>query len=298
LSGNNKKLIEQSDVSYDCIFDIKDEILKLNLIEEKDDIIVDYKYIRKVENICLKENVFHLGLKDFAINNIDSPRLHYYQPKNKNILGKYYEIILKKFEAVINFKNYHIIYSAGTSNLVRNIFLSYCRKKKIPFFSARQRFALTYLSECSMNLSNVRYLRQNKFAISKKNTFIYNKSNTVFNHSNLFGLFSLLNFLLNLLFYPFFRLIIDDFKSRVKFSRPNYFQNKNRFAITFHIIKDIFNKFLIQRYIMKNLSTKMKIIKSSKFIYFPLHTIPEGGVFDQNDYVDESFLIYEKLDIN
>lgn len=292
LSETNKKIIQHSDINYDYIFDIKKEILELNNLKENGNIKINYDYISNIENSLLNEKVCGIGLKDYALNNIDSPRLHYYHPTNKNIINKYFEIILRKFKTVVNFKNYQFIYSAGTANLVRNIFLSYCRKNKISFFVPRQRFELTYLADCSMNSSNLAYLIKNKSVISKKNNFIYNKSISILNHFEPFNLLVLLEFLLNS-FNKFLGLIRDDFKKRVKFSRPNYFQEKNRLFIILHIIKDSFNKFLIQRYIQKNLKNKIRIIKNKKFIYFPLHIIPEGGVFDQNDYVDEFFFIYE-----
>lgn len=292
LSEINKKKIQESGIKHDIIFDIKKEILELNKLSDKDIIKINYKYITDIENSLLSEKILHIGSKDFTLNYVDTPRLHYYHTKNKNILIKYYEIILKKFENVINFKNYQLIYSAGTSNLIRNIFLSYCRKKKVPFFSPKFRLSLTYLSECSTCSSNIKYLFQKKFLIQKKNDFKYKKSNLVFNKSNLINIFSLLNSL-SKLFNNFFGLVFDDFKIRIKFIRPNYFYEKNRLWLIYYTFQKSFRKFLIQKYVLQNLKNKIRIIKKNKFIYFPLHIIPEGGVFDQNDYMDESFLIYE-----
>ena len=83
LSEDNKKIIQNSNVNYDFIFDIKKEILNLNKIKETDNIKIDYKYIKRIEDFYLNEKIFHIRTKDFAINEIDSPRLHFYHPKNK-----------------------------------------------------------------------------------------------------------------------------------------------------------------------------------------------------------------------
>jgi hypothetical protein len=290
LSEDNKKLIQNSSVKYDYIFDIKNEILKLNKLRENQHININYKYIKSIEDLYLNEKIFHIHTKDFALNEIDSPRLHYYYPRNKYILDKYLELILKKFEKVIKFKKYDIIYSAGTSNLIRNIFLSYCRKKRVPYYAERTRFSMTYLAECSSNVSNIKYLIKNKFK-SKKFFFDYSQSNKIFNYSKLFNKHRL--FLGIKSKFKIFKNLTNHYKARIQITRPNYFHEKNTFLIFFFEIRTLINKYLIQNYILMNISKKINIIKKEKFIYIPLHRIPEGGVFDQNEFINESYLVHE-----
>jgi len=290
LSNENVEKIKKSGVNYEKIFDIKDEVYRFNLQSDSKKIYIDYNYISKFENLYLKERITHLGFKDFAINNTDSPRDHYYHPNEKTLIYKYYEYILKKIEEVIKFKKYYFIYSVGTSNLIRNIFISFGRKKKIPFYTSRSRFGLIYLSDCSIEKSNVKYFLKKKNI--KRDFLYYKNSNKIYNNNKIYNISNVFESFFDL-FSRFIGQFIDNFKNRVSFKRPNYYQEKNRFLIIFQGIKDIYNKFKIQKLLLRNINKKISIIKKDKFLYFPLHIIPEGGVFDQNDYIDEYYLIYK-----
>ena len=292
LNENNKLLIKNSRIKCKKIFDIKNEIIKINQFEDNSKIKIDFKNLERIEKYYLGEKISHIGFKDFALNNIDSPRNHYYHPQNKDILFKYYELILKKFETVVKFQKYDAIYSAGTSNLVRNILMSYARKNLIPFYSVRCRFGLTYLANCSMPNKNVNYFFKQGHNI-KKLLIKNHDSKKLFNDSKPYSLVHLL-FSLPGLFSNFFYKYFDDYKSRIKKSRPNYFHQKNTLIITLLQIKNKYNKYLINNYLLKNLKKKLSIIKSGKYIYFPLHVVPEGGVFDHNEYANEYILI-EKI---
>jgi hypothetical protein len=288
IKETNFTLIKSSGVKYKKIFDIKKEIVLLNSIKKK--FKINYKKLKEIEKKYLNERVSHIAFKDFSINNIDSPRKHYYHPKNKEILYKYYELILKKIEKVINSSKYSFVYSAGTSNLVRNFIMSYAKKNNIPYYSLRCRFGLVYLANCSQLNENVQYLLKQSKELNKKSYLLYNKDQSIFNNSKNFFI---KEFILSIikLFDKFIQKNIDHYNSRIKKNRPNYFQEKNRFSILAHDFNNRINKYLIQRLIYKNQKKKIEIIKKKKFIYFPLHVVPEGGVFDHNEYEDEYYLI-------
>jgi len=87
---------------------------------------------------------------------------------------------------------------------------------------------------------------------------------------------------------------------KVKKKKKNYFFIKSIFYLNFFLLRNTFRKISVENYL--GIKTK-ELINSlpNKFIFYPLHFLPEGGVFDNKELFDEFFLIQQiskKLPVN
>ena len=274
----------------------KDEIKNFNLIADKN-LDIDWEFLNNFEKEIFPSKIISNLLKDFGINKIYNPRTYNHYPLNNLVVHKYAEIILKKINYILNLKEYELIYTSNTSNFARNIILSFAKNKKIRFYSPILR------SENIISLRNFTDENFLKKIIDKKTKSYYYtelSSNSFKDSVNIEKINSIYKFKYlifdvlrekNKFFGNFLKKNIETYKGRFIKRRPNYFFIKSTFIVYLFLIKNTIKKYILQKKFLKNLRFHLKIINDQKFVYFPLHHLPEGGVFDYDELHMENFLI-------
>lgn len=291
-----KDIVLKSEIEYEVYEDLRDEIKEFNIVADKN-LEIDWEFLSNFEKEIYPSKIVANLLKDFGINKIYNPRTYNHYPSNNLIVNKYAEMILKKISYVLNLKNYELIYTSNTSNFARNIILSLAKNKKIKFYCPILRSGNIISLR---NFTDENYLKK---IIEKKidSNFFNEICSNYLENSKFFekreSIYKLKYFLLDILretknfFGNFLSKNIETYNARFIKKRPNYFFIKSTFVVYLFLIKNTFKKFFLQKIFLKNLKLHKKIIDNFKFIYFPLHHLPEGGVFDYDELHMENFLI-------
>jgi len=297
-------LLKEFNFSEYKFLSIKKELKILHTINFKKKVNIDFDFLKTFEKNYLSEKIMQVILKDFSFNQIYNPRDYNYFPEDKQILFKTVEIFLKKIETLIKKNDFEFIYSGGKSNFIRNIFLQLAIKKNISFYGPSYRFGVTFLDNYSkknlvQNLNNLNIKKNsNNLEKYRKNLFHNNKKNIKQSY-NLTIFFSHLFFYL-LKYLNYFKDLRHYYHMRVNKKKKNYFFIKSIFYLNFFLLRNTFRKISVENYL--GIKTK-ELINSlpNKFIFYPLHFLPEGGVFDNKELFDEFFLIQQiskKLPVN
>jgi len=301
LSSYSKKnaaldLLSEFGFSKENFFDIKNELLKISKINIEDDVSLDLNFLRLVEKKFLKENLNEIILKDFSFNQIYNPRDYIYYPSNSKILLKKVELLLKKIIHIFEKHSIEFIYSGGTSNFVRNIILQMAKKKNLSYYAPSYRFGITFLNDFSKN-NLVYYLLKKNIPIKEKlfknlllkfnpNKKIIIKNKYTF--SKFIRHFS--SFLLKFVHF------INDYRSNYSLrlnNKKNYFFIKSVIFVNYFLLRNTIRKFLVQIFLEKCTKSFFKKFIKERFVFYPLHFLPEGGVFDHKELFDEFYLIQQ-----
>lgn len=294
-SNNNINLdeIKNSGIKCKILGDFRDEILKINLLKRYKNFSIDWNFLKKVEENFINKNITNLIFRDFSFNEVDHHRDDYYRPKNKLLKIKLIELLSKKIIKLLNIQ-FDLIYSGGQSNFVRNFIFEYSKFKKIKFiFPQRRIFNLTYMEDSTLKYLD-RYKPKNKIKYEKHEKEIlkklknykkikrseiksYNENDKDVNFLKeiyliILGLFKIVNYLR------------DHFKNRIYLFSNNLFFEKNTFFITYLKLRNAYRRKIITKIIKNQIGLARNEIQRKKYIYFPLHTIPEDGIFNSDEY--------------
>ena len=276
-------------------FDIREEILELHKLKPNNELNTNLFFLKNFEQKYLEENLNEIILKDFSFNQIYNPRDYVYAPSNQKILYKKIELLIKKIILIFKTHNIEFIYSGGRSNFIRNIILQISKKKKLSFYGPSFRFGVTFLDNYSkrdlVKILKRKNIKENKSALR----FFLSKfkSNKKFILKN--------NYTLNLFFKDLLYFLlkqfnfINDYRAerslRINKSKKNYYFVKSVFFTNYFLIRNTFRKLKLQFFLNKKNNDVLKYLKTNKFIFYPMHFLPEGGVFDHKELFDEFYLV-------
>ena len=292
----SEKILKEFGFSKYKFYSIRNDLKKISQINFSRNVKIDFNYLKKFEKNYLNEKVNEIILKDFSFNQIYNPRDYNYFPEDKRILLKTSEVLIKKIEKLLKNNKFEFIYSGGKSNFVRNIILQYSIRKKISYFGPSYRFGITFLDNYSKknlvkNLNNLK-IKENVNLFKK-----YLKNLNSEEKINLKHTYNLKNFLDNFIFYLFkYFNYINDWRTnyflRINKKKKNYFFNKSVFSVNYFLIRNTIRKIIVENYLTRKTKFLLNHLPK-KYIFYPLHFLPEGGIFDNKELFDEFFLVQQ-----
>lgn len=301
-SENNVNInqIKKSGLSFKFLNDFRSEIISINKKINKKKILINWNFLRKIEKNYLGQTLNNIIFRDFSFNEVDHHRGDYFRPENKLLKIKLIEIISKKILKIFK-TDFDLIYSGGRSNFVRNFVYEYCKQNKIKYiFPQRRLLNLTYIED-----SQVKYLNKfNNLSLNKNQKITLDKFK---NYKNLNKLsikkinmnLKKVKFIKELVFIiynlkKFFNYYRDHRKNRLNYNFSNLYYEKDTFKIFFLHIRNAIRRKKIVNILLKDSYEIEKKLKSINYFYFPLHTIPEDGIFNEDVY-ESQFNLVRKL---
>lgn len=292
----SEKLLKEFGLSKYKFYNIRNELKKISEINFSKNVNINFEFLKKFEKNHLNEKINQIILKDFSFNQVYNPRDYNYFPEEKKILFKTLEILIRKIEKLLKKNKFEFIYSGGKSNFVRNIILEYAKKKNLSFYGPSYRFGVTFLDNYSKKnlIKNLSYIK-----IGKNNNLLrsYIKKFNPYQKINVNNIYSFKTFLKHLISYLFkYFKYIDDWRNnynlRINKKKKNYFFIKSVFFINYFLIRNTIRKIKLEILLKKKTKDLINNLPK-KFIFYPLHFLPEGGIFDNKELFDEFFLVQQ-----
>ena len=292
----SKKILREFGLSKYKFYSIKSDLKKVSQINFSKNVKIDFKYLKVFEKNYLNEKINEIILKDFSFNQIYNPRDYNYFPEDKRILYKTSEILIRKIEKLLKSNSFEFIYSGGKSNFVRNIILQYSIRKNLSYFGPSYRFGITFLD----NYSKKNLIKNLITSKIKDNVNLFKKYSKNLNSSNKINLNHVYNFkkfFNEFIFYLFkYFNYINDWRTnyflRIDKKKKNYFFNKSVFSVNYFLIRNTIRKIRLENYLKRKSQSLINNLPK-KFVFYPLHFLPEGGIFDNKELFDEFFLVQQ-----
>ena len=92
--------------------------------------------------------------------------------------------------------------------------------------------------------------------------------------------------------FKYFNYINDwrtNYFLRINKKKKNYFFNKSVFSVNYFLIRNTIRKIIVENYLTRKTKFLLNHLPK-KYIFYPLHFLPEGGIFDNKELFDEFFL--------
>jgi len=293
----NINIIKNSGIKCKVFRDFRNEVVKINSLKNSNFLSIDWNFLKKIEDDVINKNLLNIIYRDFSFNEVDHHRDDYYRPDNKDLKIKYAEIIIKKLMRILNIK-FSLIYSSGQSNFVRNFVYEYSKINQIKFiFPQRRILNISYIEDSELKYLNKNLITKlNKEEKKLLNEFKDYKSldksrikNYRVNYDKSIFLKEVIKIIFS--FKNFHNFLRDHLKNRINFFSSNLYYEKNTFEIYYLYLRNAFRKKRIINLISKNSIKFEKIIKKKKYFYFPMHAIPEDGIFNVEEYESQYNLI-------
>ena len=293
----NINTIKNSGIKCKVFRDFRNEVLKINLLKKSKIFRIDWNFLKEIEINVIKKNISQIIYRDFSFNEVDHHRDDYYRPNDKVFKIKYVEILTKRLLQILKIK-FDLIYSGGQSNFIRNFIYEYAKINQIKFIYPQRRILnVSYIEDSQLkylNKNSIKKLNKKEKVLLKefRNYKFLDKSKiekTNANYDKSLFLKEVIQILFK--FKNFHNFLRDHFKNRINFFSNNLYFEKNTFKIYYLFIRNAFRKKKIIDLIKKNSVKFEKIIKKTEYFYFPLHAIPEDGIFNVEEYESQYNLI-------
>ncbi len=287
------KKISEANINIENIFNIKDDLETMLNFNDSKNIEIDWKFLRSFEEKLSYPFIIKNMFNDFTFNEVYSPRDYYFLPKNKDLIFKLVELLCKKIDS-LKVENYDIVYSASTTNFCRNIIADLAENKKIPVISIIERFYNTAFIQDTYFKKLPKYFKENfdnqELTINFLKNFTKDKPSIRDNPKYLFKDFMKNLILLMKQNYRLDRWIRLDYNLKKKNKSGNFFL-KSFFYVKYTIFRDCFRNYKIYKLCNENIQYKLDNLPKTKYIYFPMHLVPESGVMNHKKFMDELFHI-------
>lgn len=288
-------------------FNIKDEVEALNRLDENAPVAVNFTYLANLEKKFVDRTINQTIFTDQAINLSNHSRDHSYHPKNKDIVLKFAELIAKKIEYVFDTVKPDFIFTFDTQYFVKNLAYEIAKSREIKTLALiRGRIDQYYylVDNFALGTSQIILKEMNKLisedaACTEALEHIEKYKNTLTSsytfHSQIMmtGANNKLDWknqvLQSINFLPRLARASIRFRRYRGYFKDNYFNPPNIFKVTLLSIR---NALRVRKYFS---DPKLNIIPdlNQKFIYVPLHIIPESNVFLSKFILDERELVIQ-----
>ena len=286
---------------------ITDFKIELNAASENAIDPVDYEYLTAIEK-KIKINIHQLIFSDYHLSTLYHNRRTTFTPKDKERILKITETILKKCERLLYDFKPDLIFSFGNNHIVKAIIYHLNKLRATPFlaldnnrinntFSILENFwigpsklitydqqqLVTSSATCKEALVFIDKIREeaqpaydNEKTFSTTSPYIYSWTTQII---HIFRKFLMLPGYLYVKY-------LKNIKSLGQ--RQKYFTEKGFFQI---LSREYIIKFIITRAFLANKKFNITTLPNKKYIYFPMHLIPENGIFAQPNFTSEFDLI-------
>ena len=261
---------------------------------------VDWEYLKKFEEKYNDGYSLNQVLRsDFAIaDDFHTCRLYPF-PKNREMQYKYLELNLKLIEEIYNSRKYDLIFSIGTKTVVKPILYKISIKNNIPFITLEQ------------SRINNRWLFYDNFCIGPDKKILAEMSRISMGKNECLKADKVISEYLNSGegIYQDIKRIINLSKKRRGFlfiikkiywvTKHHYFLNlknirkipseKGRCCVPtlFGTLRHYYDNYKNLILYSRNPKLNRKILPKEKYIYFPLHLIPESNTATQSIELNE-----------
>lgn len=298
---------EKHGVGRNEYFNIKEEIEALNRLDENESIAVDFSYLVNIEKKFLNRTIGQTIFTDQAVNLSNHSRDHSYLPKNKDVLFKYVELIAKKIDHVLDTVKPDVICTFDTQYFVKNLTYEMAKARGIPTLALiRGRIDQYYylVDNFALGTSNIVIKEMEKLISSNascaealehiekyKNTLT--SSYTFHSQIMMSGPNNKLDWKKQVIqsvnFLPTLMRASIRFRRYRGFLKDNYFNPPNIFKVTLLSIR---NALRVKKYFADPVLNNVPDL-DQKYIYVPLHIIPESNVFLSKFILDERELVIQ-----
>ena len=291
------------------IIDLEEEILEINKFQIKDKVSPSLEYLAEKEKSFQTGRTYnHLIYADIYLSGVLHSRDYNYQPlENKNILYKFLELVTKKIDTNLEKFQPDLCFTFGCYNVTRNLTYELARSRDIRFFSLihsrigdyciiYDNLGLTFSEDIK---NEIKLIKKKSLSTREGEEFVkqikdrlqeaYNSS-IFYNTKNLNDIFSFSSQIKPVIkqFFSVPRAFLKEAEVRYRgVFQSNYFYIRSPLYINYYNFR---NAFRVWR-ILKNKSFNHTELPKDKFIFFPLQTIPEDGVFTHPLLQDEFYNI-------
>jgi hypothetical protein len=287
------------------IYDFKEALYLINRLESLE---IDFDYLKRIEQQFTNHiTLSQLILCDYHLSMVDHSRRTVNLPRDKDVVLKLLELLLKKIETIFDSFVPDVIFTYGNNHIVKNLFYYLSKTKKVLFLSLDcNRIGFRYsilenfwIGPSAITEQQINCLREKNDPCKEAVEFISlirNTATQAYDNDTLFGLNTDKKYRASYQFKAIFLklkslvnyLVGFMINTNKKSFKKLFYQERSQWVVFWNeYIKKIYT---IRRFLRdKNLNCTE--IAGQPYVLVMLHVIPENGIFSQPTKISEVEMI-------